>query len=101
VGQYTSGDAHGAGDQLRRICPIVFLFTLPSFPTRGNARGNKDAKASPRHLMGPWGFVLLAYGIVWGAILFYSISLRRRYRRAEEELARLRELEAAQTHAQK
>jgi CcmD family protein len=51
--------------------------------------------------MGPWGFVLLAYGIVWGAILFYSISLRRRYRRAEEELARLRELEASQTHAQK
>jgi CcmD family protein len=51
--------------------------------------------------MGPWGFVLLAYGIVWSAILFYSMSLRRRYRRAEEELARLRELEAAQTHAQK
>jgi CcmD family protein len=51
--------------------------------------------------MGPWGFVLLAYGIVWGAILLYSISLRRRYRRAEAELARLRELEAAETHAQK
>lgn len=51
--------------------------------------------------MGPWGFVLLAYGIVWGAIVFYSISLKRRYRRAEEELARLRELEASRSYAQK
>jgi CcmD family protein len=51
--------------------------------------------------MGPWGFVFLAYGIVWGAILFYSISLRRRYRRAEEELASLRALERSQTHEQK
>jgi CcmD family protein len=51
--------------------------------------------------MRPWGFVLLAYGIVWGAIVCYSISLRRRYRRAEEELARLRAVEASQSHASK
>jgi len=40
--------------------------------------------------MGAWGYVLLAYGIVWGAILLYLISLKRRYRRAEGELAELR-----------
>lgn len=39
--------------------------------------------------MGPWGFVALAYGVVWGAILVYWICLKRRYRAATDELARL------------
>jgi CcmD family protein len=39
--------------------------------------------------MGMWGYVILAYSIVWGAILFYVVSLKRRYRAAEEELQRL------------
>lgn len=36
--------------------------------------------------MGPWGFVFLAYGVVWGALLLYFFSLKRRIRRAETEL---------------
>ena len=40
--------------------------------------------------MGPWGFVFLAYGIVWGAILIYLVWLKRRLRCAEEELLHVR-----------
>ena len=32
--------------------------------------------------MGQWGFVFLAYGIVWGAILLYVVLLKRRIRKA-------------------
>lgn len=38
-----------------------------------------------------WGYVILAYGIVWGAILLYAISLKLRHRAAENELLRLGE----------
>jgi CcmD family protein len=41
-------------------------------------------------MMGPWGYVFLAYGIVWGVIVVYFILLKGRYRRAENELSRLR-----------
>lgn len=41
--------------------------------------------------MGLWGYVILAYGIVWGAILLYTVLLKRRYRAAEDELRRLSE----------
>jgi CcmD family protein len=40
--------------------------------------------------MNMWGYVFLAYGIVWLAILLYTVSLKRRCRTAEEELERLR-----------
>ncbi len=40
--------------------------------------------------MGPWGFVLLAYGIVWTALLLYLLILKRRFRKVEAELSRLR-----------
>jgi CcmD family protein len=40
--------------------------------------------------MSAWGFVFLAYGIVWGAILIYWLTLKRRLRNAETELAQLR-----------
>jgi CcmD family protein len=43
--------------------------------------------------MGGWGFVFLAYGIVWAAILLYVFVLKRRLRRAELELAELRSAE--------
>jgi CcmD family protein len=36
-----------------------------------------------------WGYVILAYSVVWGAILLYTVSLKRRYRAAERELERL------------
>ena len=36
-----------------------------------------------------WGFVFLAYGIVWFALLVYFASLKRRLRKADDELARL------------
>jgi CcmD family protein len=39
--------------------------------------------------MQPWGFVALAYGIVWGVIAVYCYLLKRRYRATEMELARL------------
>jgi CcmD family protein len=44
--------------------------------------------------MGAWGFVSLAYGIVWGIIIVYWFFLKRRYREAEIELDGLK---AAQT----
>ncbi len=50
--------------------------------------------------MGPWGFVALAYGIVWGIIIVYWFCLKRRYRDAENELNRLRSSEAAPSHEQ-
>ena len=37
-----------------------------------------------------WGFVFLAYGIVWFALLVYLATLKRRLRKADDELARLR-----------
>lgn len=43
--------------------------------------------------MGAWGFVSLAYGIVWGVILIYLFALKRRYANAAAELDRLRALE--------
>lgn len=49
--------------------------------------------------MGGWAFVFLAYGIVWGTILLYVISLKRRYHRAEVELAQLRPAEEMHDHA--
>jgi CcmD family protein len=39
--------------------------------------------------MGSWGFVLLAYGIVWCAILLYFLMLKSRMRRAGSRLAQL------------
>jgi CcmD family protein len=41
-----------------------------------------------------WGFVAAAYVIVWGAILMYLYSLKRRYHRAAAELEQLRSTEA-------
>ena len=37
-----------------------------------------------------WDFVFLAYGIVWLALLIYLASLKRRLRKADDELAQLR-----------
>ena len=48
--------------------------------------------------MGPWGFVSLAYGIVWGVIVLYWFLLKRRYRDVEAELNRLNSSEAAGSH---
>lgn len=50
--------------------------------------------------MGPWGYVSLAYGIVWGVIVVYWFVLKRRYRAAEIELSRLRSSEATVHHVQ-
>lgn len=44
-------------------------------------------------MMGAWGFVLLAYGIVWGTILIYWLTLKRRLERAEAALAQLQAFE--------
>jgi CcmD family protein len=50
--------------------------------------------------MGAWGFVFLAYGIVWCAILIYWLTLKRRIRRAETELAQLRESQESKKNVQ-
>lgn len=39
--------------------------------------------------MSAWGFVFLAYGIVWGALLLYLFILKRRSRKVEMELSAL------------
>lgn len=36
--------------------------------------------------MGPWGFVFLAYGIAWCALILYLSILKRRLRKAKREL---------------
>jgi CcmD family protein len=36
--------------------------------------------------MGHWGYVFLAYGIVWAAILIYLATLRSRLKKVETEL---------------
>ncbi len=51
--------------------------------------------------MGPWGFVALAYGLVWGAIVIYLIALKRRYAQAAAELGRLETAEAKQNDDKK
>ncbi len=40
--------------------------------------------------MGKWGYVLLAYGIVWSAIAGYVFCLKSRMRRAESKLSQLK-----------
>ena len=40
--------------------------------------------------MSAWGFVFLAYGIVWFALLIYLGNLKRRFRKVEKELSSLR-----------
>ena len=49
--------------------------------------------------MGPWGFVGLAYGIVWTAIVLYLVSLENRLRRARAKLSQLKSREGAAKHA--
>ncbi len=51
--------------------------------------------------MSPWGFVALAYGIVWGSIVVYLFLLKRRYNRAALELDQLGSKEATVGHEQK
>jgi CcmD family protein len=51
--------------------------------------------------MGGWGFVLAAYGIVWGAIVVYLLSLKRRYNQAAAELEQLRSTEATASDEKK
>jgi CcmD family protein len=51
--------------------------------------------------VGSWGFVFLAYGIVWGFIMIYLFALKRRYRCAEEELMQLRATEESSDHGNK
>ncbi|MBI2989485.1 MAG: CcmD family protein [Deltaproteobacteria bacterium] len=39
--------------------------------------------------MNAWGYVFLAYGIVWFALLIYLVLLNRRVRKVEAELSDL------------
>jgi len=48
--------------------------------------------------MGAWGFVWLAYGIVWTAIVLYLVSLESRLRKARARLSHLKSQEGAGKH---
>jgi len=48
--------------------------------------------------MDGWGYVLLAYGIVWTALVLYWLSLRGRLSRAETKLSNKAERKTG-THA--
>lgn len=48
--------------------------------------------------MGKWGYVLLAYGIVWSALAGYFFCLRSRFRKAAAKLARLKTTEGKHAH---
>jgi CcmD family protein len=50
--------------------------------------------------MGRWGFVALAYGIVWTAIVVYLFFLKRRYSSAQTELRALVSAPATKEHDQ-
>lgn len=39
--------------------------------------------------MGGWGYVVLAYGIVWSVLVIYWLSLRKRMYRAEAKLSQI------------
>jgi CcmD family protein len=39
--------------------------------------------------MDGWGYVILAYGIVWTALVVYWLSLKRRLQRAEAKLSHI------------
>jgi len=49
--------------------------------------------------MGPWGFVWLAYGIVWAAIVLYLVGLKSRMRKAHARLSQLKSKEGTDKHA--
>ena len=49
--------------------------------------------------MEKWGFVLLAYGIVWLAIVSYLFRLKCRMRKAETKLAQLKSAKGTGEHA--
>lgn len=51
--------------------------------------------------MGPWGFVFLAYGIVWCALILYLFILKSRFRKVEAELTALRSSEDSKKGGQK
>ena len=51
-------------------------------------------------MMNAWRYVFLAYGIVWGALMVYIFSLKRRFRRAETELAQMSSPENRKKDAQ-
>jgi CcmD family protein len=51
--------------------------------------------------MGAWGFVSLAYGIVWGIILVYLVLLKLRYINTAAELDALKSKEVTSSDAKK
>ena len=98
LGERPSGHVDRPGDQLRRFSIALFLFVIAALSRRRDAPRDQGLAPGARGLMGPWGYVSLAYGIVWGVIVVYWFVLKRRYRAAETELNRLRSSEAAVSH---
>jgi CcmD family protein len=49
--------------------------------------------------MDGWGYVLLAYGVVWTALVIYWLILRRRMSRAQAKLSEMESYERTDPHA--
>ena len=98
LGERPPGHVDRPGDQLRRLSVAVLLLIVAALSRRRDAPRDQGLAPGARGLMGPWGYVSLAYGIVWGIIVVYWFLLKRRYRAAETELNRLRSSEAAANH---
>jgi CcmD family protein len=48
--------------------------------------------------MDGWGYVLLAYGIVWTALVIYWLNLRKRMSRAQAKLSEIKTPERSEAH---
>ena len=83
MGQYPSGHALGARHELYRFLFSLVLSLVAAFSCGRSGRRAKKVKALRNYLMGHWGFVILAYGIVWSAIVLYLVILKRRLRKVE------------------
>ncbi|HBA38460.1 MAG TPA: hypothetical protein DCZ05_01575 [Deltaproteobacteria bacterium] len=90
MGECPPLDADRLSRQLRGLHPALFLSALSAFPRGRDGRRGQNAQALWRCLVSAWGFVFLAYGIVWFALLIYLGNLKRRFRKVERELSSLR-----------
>jgi len=57
---------------------------------RSVSLSNKRVVALRGMVMGHWGYVIMAYGIVWCSVLVYVTILKRRLAKAEGDLLTIR-----------
>ncbi|TMA13791.1 MAG: CcmD family protein [Deltaproteobacteria bacterium] len=89
LGKCPSFHADRPFNQLPCFPLALLLFSLAAHPCGRDAGGSEENKALWSSIVEAWGFVFLAYGIVWSALVLYFTLLRRRCRNIEAELDRL------------